>query len=114
MWSRSETARVTHKKQALQSREAREGPGRDARDLVALLLREREDETSEAGMSRASGMEGCAGEGLIEGAGARRRALRTRSRDCRAVRPVKVPAGMLAIWLLFCSERGRFRRARWA
>jgi len=62
--SRSEAARVTHNAQVLQSREAREGPGRDARDLVVLLLREREDKTCEAGMSRASGMERCAGERL--------------------------------------------------
>jgi len=45
MWSRSETARVTHKFQVQQSREAREGPDGDARDLVVGLLREREDET---------------------------------------------------------------------
>ena len=58
MGSRSKVARVTHKVQGLQSREAREGPGGDARDLVVVLLREKADETSEAGMSRASGMKG--------------------------------------------------------
>jgi len=97
--------RVTHKVQGLQSREAREGPSGDARDLVVILLREREDETSEAGIRRASGTEGCAREGLNGVAGARRGASRTRYRVRRAVRPVKVPAGMLAIWLSFCSER---------
>ena len=51
----SGAGRVTHEIQDLQVREAAEGPSRDARELVVGLLRDGEDERSEAAVDVACG-----------------------------------------------------------
>ena len=64
--------RITHKPQSLQAREVAEGPSRDTRELVKLLLRDRDgvdsetvDDTANGGMQRAE----MRGDGSESGAG---------------------------------------------
>ena len=49
-WKRERVGRITHEIQLLQTREAAEGPSRDACELVAALLRDGKGERSEAGI----------------------------------------------------------------
>ena len=46
--SENGVGRITHYLQSAQARETAEGPSRDARELVVVLLRDGEDERSEA------------------------------------------------------------------
>ena len=48
----SGAARITHERQVVQTREAREGSVGDASDLVVVLLEDRENERREAGIDR--------------------------------------------------------------
>ena len=54
--SESGAGRITHEPQSLQSRKVAEGPSRDARELVAALLREGEGVESEAAVDTAHGV----------------------------------------------------------
>ena len=57
-WKRERVGRITHERQRLQTREVAEGLIWDARELVAALLRDGEDERSEAAIDMA-----CCGAG---------------------------------------------------
>ena len=53
--SESGAGRITHEQQILQAREGAEGASRDARELVAVLLRDGEGVGSEAAVDTAHG-----------------------------------------------------------
>ena len=89
--SESGVGRVTHERQRLQTREAAEGPRRDARELVAVLLRDGEDERSEAAVNVACGGAGRGVEWRWMEAREEKGASRTRYSSRKLVQPVSAP-----------------------
>ena len=101
--SGSGAGRITHEKQRLQADEAAEGPSRDARQLVVVLLRDGRNERSEASVDVACGVAERDDAWRYVEARAAWGASRTRYSVCRLVHPVSAPEGMAVSPCALCG-----------